>query len=277
MRYRSIFISDVHLGTPDCQADYLLGFLQAVRVDQIYLVGDIIDLEAMSERAFWPASHAGVIGQLLLMASRGTRIIYTPGNHDAALRGLAGQTISGIDVRLNAEHVGADGRRFRVSHGDEYDSERLGRDWLVWVGEYARQFVCWLNRGFNRVRRRWGLPYLPLPIVAKSRIEAALNYIQEFEERVSAGAVEGGYDGHICGHIHFGAIRDINGVTYMNDGDWVEHCTALTEDASGQWSLLHWSGSATELARAGIDGVTSRLPARLPLASLQAAAKRQAA
>lgn len=271
MSYRAVFISDVHLGTPDCRAEQLLSFLHQLQTDTLYLVGDIVDLESLAVRAYWPASHAAVVGAILELAARGTKVIYLPGNHDAPLRGLIGQTISDIDVRRFAVHQGLDGRRYRVSHGDEYDPERLGKDWLVWIGEHARRLVCWMSRGLNRVRRQLGLPYLPLPIVAKSRIQAAIDYIQEYEQRVVDAAREQGFDGHICGHIHFGAIRDVAGVRYMNDGDWVEHCTALSEDAEGQWSLLHWTERATALATADTAGVYALLPSRLPLNSLEVA------
>ena len=248
VRCRTAFLSDVHLGTPDCRADYLLGFLRALRCETLYLVGDIVDLEALARRAYWPSSHAAVIGQLLGMAAGGTRVVYIPGNHDAPLRGLAGQTISGIEVKLHAEHLGADGRRYRVSHGDEFDPEHIGKSWLVWVGDHAHRLLCWLSRGVNRVRRGLALPYLPLSIAAKSRIGAALAYIRQYEQRVMACASEGGYDGHVCGHIHYGALHEREGVLYLNDGDWVEHCTAITEGEDGSLSLLHWSERSTTLA-----------------------------
>jgi UDP-2,3-diacylglucosamine pyrophosphatase LpxH len=237
----------VHLGTPDCRADYLLGFLRALRCETLYLVGDIVDLEALARRAYWPASHAAVIGQLLGMAASGTRVVYIPGNHDAPLRGLAGQTISGIEVKLHAEHVGADGRRYRVSHGDEFDPEHIGKSWLVWVGDHAHRLLCWLSRGVNRVRRGLALPYLPLSIAAKSRIGAALAYIRQYEQRVVSCAAELGYDGHVCGHIHYGTLHEREGVLYLNDGDWVEHCTAITEGEDGGMTLLHWSEQAQVL------------------------------
>jgi len=246
--YRSVFISDVHLGTQDCRADYLLDFLRQLRCQTLYLVGDIIDLEALARRSYWPASHAAVLAELLALPTRGIRVIYIPGNHDAPLRGLVGQTISGIELKLHAEHIAADGRRYRVSHGDEFDPEQVGKRWLLWVGEHGQRLLCWMNRSLNRVRRGLALPYLPLTIIIKSRIAAALAYIRDYEQRVAALAAELGYDGHICGHIHFGAIRQIDGVLYLNDGDWVEHCTALTEDVDGRMQLLHWSEQCAALA-----------------------------
>lgn len=266
--FRSIFLSDVHLGTADCQAGYLLDFLRRTRCRFLYLVGDIVDLEAMASRPLWRPEHGAVLGEILRKAESGTRVIYIPGNHDAALRGLAGQRIGAIEVRLDAVHVGADGRRFRVSHGDEYDPADFGRGWLHGLGDRAYRFIRWANRAFNRLRRRFDLPYLPLSIVTKSRIGKALEYIRRFEHSASAHAAELGLDGQICGHIHFGGIRIIDGVLYCNDGDWVEHCTALTEDFDGVLELLHWSEHRTMLAQAGAGQVIPAPAEALAFASL---------
>jgi len=251
--FRTVFISDVHLGTPDCRADYLLDFLQRTRCETLYLVGDIIDLEALAKRSYWPPSHTAVLAELIAIAARGTRVVYIPGNHDAPLRGLVGQSLAGIEVRLYAEHVGADGRRYRVSHGDEFDAAHVGKRWLTWVGERGHRLLLMLNRKLNGLRRHLQLPYLPLSIITKSRLSGALHYIRGYEAAVAAAAREGGFDGHICGHIHFGGVRQIGGVLYLNDGDWVEHCTALTEDACGAMELLHWCEHSTRLARASCE------------------------
>jgi len=247
-QFRSIFLSDVHLGTPDCQADYLLDFLRATRAQTLYLVGDIVDLEAMTARAYWPAAHARVLAEVLAIAARGTRVVYVPGNHDCALRGLAGARFDGLEVRLSARHVGADGRCYRVSHGDEFDPPRLGKRWLTWLGEHSHRGLRWCNRSVNRARRGLGLPYLPFAIAAKSRLAAAMAFIGEFGEQAVQGLREDGFDGQICGHIHYGDIRSIDGALYLNCGDWVEHCTALVEDHDGAMRLLHWSETQAELA-----------------------------
>jgi UDP-2,3-diacylglucosamine pyrophosphatase LpxH len=246
--FRSIFVSDVHLGTPDCQAGYLLDFLRNTRSRFLYLVGDIVDLEALSRRAYWPAAHAAVVGEVLAIAARGTRVVYIPGNHDAALRGLHGERIAGVELRLHATHEAADGRRYRVSHGDEFDPAHLGRDWLTWIGEHSHRGLRWFNRSLNRARRSIGLAYLPLSIVTKSRLRRAMQFIDGYERRVADACAGQGYDGHICGHIHYGCIRRIDGTLYLNDGDWVEHCTALVEDDDGTLRLLHWSEHRSELA-----------------------------
>jgi UDP-2,3-diacylglucosamine pyrophosphatase LpxH len=265
---RSIFVSDVHLGTPDCQAAYLLDFLRSTRAQFLYLVGDIIDLEALAQRSHWPPAHTAVLAEIVAIAARGTRVVYIPGNHDAALRGLHGQTVSGIQVRLRAEHVAADGRRYRVSHGDEFDHDHTGRRWLTWIGEHSHRGLRWCNRSLNRARRAIGLPYLPLSIVTKSRIAAAMDFIAGFEQRVAEDCARAGYDGHICGHIHFGAMRRIGEALYLNDGDWVEHCTALVEDDGGAFRLLHWSEHRSELARSIGDRLLPAARAPLAFASL---------
>lgn len=247
-QFRSIFISDVHLGTPDCQAGYLLGFLRATRAQTLYLVGDIVDLEALRDRAHWPRPHAEVIGELFAIAARGTRVMYVPGNHDYPLRGLAGAQVGGLEVQRRAEHVGADGRRYRITHGDEFDDSERGRHWLTWLGERVHRGLRWCNRSLARARRRLGLPYLPLAIAAKTRSGAAMDFIRAFECDAVQRLREEGFDGQICGHIHFGNIRTIDDAIYLNCGDWVEHCTALVEEHDGAMKLLHWTEVVSELA-----------------------------
>jgi UDP-2,3-diacylglucosamine pyrophosphatase LpxH len=267
LRFRSIFVSDVHLGTRDCRADYLLDFLRSVRTQRVYLVGDIIDLEALQRTPYWPAAHSQVLAELLDLAAHGTRVTYIPGNHDAPLRGLAGQRVGGIEVKLEDVHVTADGRRLRVSHGDEFDPEHLGKTWLTWLGERAHRFVCAANRAVNGLRRRLALPYLPLTILAKGRIGKAMSYIRGYEELATSRARAAGLDGQICGHIHFGNLRDVDGVLYLNDGDWVEHCTALVEHLDGTLELLHWSDRREALARFEAAPSQASLAPQLPVAA----------
>ena len=241
LRFRSVFISDVHLGLRDCQAAYLLDFLRSMTCEQLYLVGDIIDLENLERKPWWHDDHGAVIAEIITFAECGTRVTYIPGNHDCALRRLAGQRFAGIEIALDALHVGADGRRYRVSHGDEFDVGHDAPRWLLAVGDVLQRFICALNRRVNALLRRLGLRYWPLSIAIKSRIAAARRYIRGFETRVAAAARRDGLDGHICGHIHQGRIEEHAGVLYLNDGDWVEHCTALVEHADGALQLLHWT------------------------------------
>ena len=265
---RTAFISDVHLGTPDCKAAYLLDFLRRLRCEKLYLVGDIIDLEALNRRSGWQAEHGAVVAELLAMARRGVEVTYIPGNHDAPLRGLHGQHIGGVRIVLDAVHEGADGRRYRVSHGDEFDPEQVGRRWMLWLGEAMHRFICWGNRRMHGVRRRLELPYLPLSIIVKSHVGRALAYIRAFEQRVADDARARGFDGHICGHIHYGQVREIGDVLYLNDGDWVEHCTALVEDHTGAMELIHWSEQPASLGRASRELVLPSPAAALALAPL---------
>jgi UDP-2,3-diacylglucosamine pyrophosphatase LpxH len=239
--YRSIFISDVHLGLRDCQAEYLLDFLRNTASERLYLVGDIVDLENMLLKPYWRASHTAVLTELFAIAARGTRVTFIPGNHDAPLRRFAGQRFGGIDIALRVVHVGADGRRYLVSHGDEFDDERAAPAWLVRVGDMLQRFIGGLNRVGNMLRRRFGLEYRAISLSIKLRIGRARRFIEDFETRVAERARANGYDGHICGHIHRGRIRDEAGTLYLNDGDWVEHCTALVEHHDGTMEVLHWS------------------------------------
>ena len=253
--FRSIFVSDVHLGLRDCQARYLLDFLRSVQCDQLYLVGDIIDFENLAKRPWWHAEHGEVLSEILAIVARGTQVTYIPGNHDAVLRRFAGQRFAGVDIALNAVHVSANGRRYRVSHGDEHDSESAAPAWLLWLGDVLQGFVCAANRRCNGLMRRLGLHYRPLSIMVKTRIATAKRFIDAFEKRVAASARADGYDGHICGHIHYGRISDHDGVLYINDGDWVEHCTALVEHHDGAFELLHWTERQRTLAVQRADPV----------------------
>ena len=262
MQVRSIFISDVHLGLPDCQARYLLDFLRSVRCERLYLVGDIIDLENLRKRPWWHADHDEVIRELLAIAARGVKVTYIPGNHDSELRAFAGQQFAGIDIALNAVHVAADGRRYKVSHGDEFDGEHDAPKWLLKLGDVMQGFVCAMNRRGNAVLRKLGLGYKTISIAIKLRIPTAARFIREFEQRVADTARDAGFDGHICGHIHYGHMLDSDGVTYINDGDWVEHCTGLVEHGDGRFELLHWTERQKSLAvSTALEPLDEPLPA----------------
>ena len=265
LSYRSVFVSDVHLGLRDCQAQYLLDFLRSVQAEHLYLVGDIIDFENMLKKPWWHADHGAVLAELFLIVARGTRVTYIPGNHDALLRRFAGQRFAGIEIALDAVHVAADGRRYRVSHGDEHDSEHAAPAWLLKLGDVLQGFICGTNRRFNNLMRRLGFHYRPLSILIKTHVGRARRFIHDFETRVTASAREDGFDGHICGHIHYGRIHDHDGVVYINDGDWVEHCTALVEHHDGAFELLHWTERQRTLAVTRGEMPDTELP--LPVAA----------
>ncbi|TNC79493.1 MAG: UDP-2,3-diacylglucosamine hydrolase [Oleiphilus sp.] len=263
--YRAIFISDVHLGTSACQADYLADFLRHNSADKLYLVGDIVDLLAMRKRIQLSAGHEEVVGLFLDWAKRGTQVCYIPGNHDAFFRRFCGQTIAGIDIRLSAEYVALNNDRFFVSHGDELDSIMQAHGLLMWLGDVSHGVLLKINTLVNAVRKSWNLPYWSLARSVKKRISHATSFIDRFEKLAAHRASEKRYHGHICGHIHHWQMTYHNRTLYLNDGDWVEHCTALVETEYGEWQLLHWSdheeilASSKHLKRPEAQGVNEGL------------------
>lgn len=240
-RYRTIWISDVHLGTRGCNAAMLIDFLDHTDSDTLYLVGDIIDGWRLKKRFYWPAAHNDVIWRLMKRAKRGTRVVYIPGNHDEVMRQFAGVNFGRIAIRRKAIHETADGRRLLVLHGDEFDAVTVMQPWLAHVGDTAYEFLMLLNRWTNEVRRRLGRPYWSLSKHAKARVKNAVAFISRFEEVVAHAAGSRGVDGVVCGHIHTAEMRSIGGVDYYNDGDWVEGCTALVEHQDGRMEILHWA------------------------------------
>jgi UDP-2,3-diacylglucosamine pyrophosphatase LpxH len=268
LRTRSIFISDVHLGFKGCQAQYLLDFLRRVECDTVYLVGDIIDLWALSRSFYWPQAHNDVIRTILGKAKHGTRVVYVPGNHDRIFRDHDGLVMGNVEIQREAVHETADGRRFLVLHGDEFDSIVRASPWLESLGSHAYSVALTANRYVNAVRQRFGYPYWSLAAFMKHKVKNAVQYITGFEKALAAAARERGLDGVICGHIHRAEITEIDGMTYCNDGDWVESCTALVEDFSGRLSLLRWTESQAVLV--GGDEyplLDSEVPAGAPVAA----------
>jgi UDP-2,3-diacylglucosamine pyrophosphatase LpxH len=240
-RYRSIWISDVHLGTRGCNAAMLIDFLDHVDSDVMYLVGDIIDGWAMKKRFYWPATHNDIVWRVLKRAKRGTEIVYIPGNHDEMFRQFTGLNFGGVHIRRQAVHTTADGRRLLVLHGDEFDAITMSHRWLAHLGDAAYEMMMGLNRWVNRVRRMLDLPYWSLSKYAKAKVKNAVQFISKFEEIVAREAGARGVDGVIAGHIHAAGIREIAGIAYYNDGDWVEGCTALVEHYDGTMEILHWA------------------------------------
>ncbi|WP_298092841.1 UDP-2,3-diacylglucosamine diphosphatase [uncultured Sphingomonas sp.] len=244
--YRTIWISDVHLGTRGCNAEMLVDFLDHVDSDTLYLVGDIIDGWQLKRRFYWPPAHNDVVRRLLKRARRGTRVVYIPGNHDEMFRQFSGMDIGGIAICRKTIHLTADGRRLLVLHGDEFDAITLAHRWLAHVGDHAYTALMVANRWVNGIRRRLNMPYWSLSKHAKARVKNAVAFISHFEEVVAHAAGARGVDGVVCGHIHTAEIREIGGIAYYNDGDWVEGCTALVEHHDGRMELLHWG---EEIAR----------------------------
>jgi UDP-2,3-diacylglucosamine pyrophosphatase LpxH len=239
-RYRTIFISDLHLGTPGCQAKALLDFLKAHPSERLYLVGDIIDGWQLRRKWYWPQAHNDVVQKLLKRARKGCKIIFVPGNHDEFARGFIGHQFGGIEVMEEVVHVTADGRQLWVIHGDYFDAVVQCAKWLAYLGDNLYEFTLKLNRHLNRLRTRMGLPYWSLSAYLKQKVKTALNYVTDFEVAVAKEARRRGHQGVVCGHIHRAEMREIGGVLYCNDGDWVESRTALVENFDGSLELLHW-------------------------------------
>jgi UDP-2,3-diacylglucosamine pyrophosphatase LpxH len=239
-RYRAIFISDIHLGTPGCQAEALLDFLRENDSEYLYLVGDIIDGWQLRRRWYWPQAHNDVVQKLLRRARKGCRIIYVPGNHDEFARHFVGHQFGGIEVQEEAVHTTADGRRLWVIHGDYFDAVVQHARWLAYVGDHLYDLVLRLNRHLNSFRARLGLPYWSLSAYLKDRVKKVVSYVNSFEEAVASEARRRGHQGVLCGHIHRAEMRMIDDVLYCNDGDWVESRTALVEHPDGQLEMIAW-------------------------------------
>ena len=246
--YRTVWISDVHLGTRGCKDEYLLDFLLHVRCETLYLVGDIVDMWKLKSKLYWPPLHNDIVRTVLAMAKHGTRVIYVPGNHDETFRGYVGSSFNGVEIHERAIHETADRRRFLVVHGDEFDGVVCSSRWLAVLGSEAYDFLLWLNRWFNTARRLLGFPYWSMSAYIKHRVKNAVDFIFSFEEALIHETVEQGLDGVICGHIHHAAIRRVEqGISYCNCGDWVESCTALVEDQAGEISIVRWVEESAKL------------------------------
>ena len=242
--YRTIAISDVHLGTNDCKADALNNFLKHNTCDTLYLVGDIIDAWRIQQNKWrWKQSHTNVVRRVLGHAKRGTRVIYIAGNHDEFLRPMIpyGFSFGLVEIHNQFEHIGVDGRHYLVIHGDLFDGITTLAPWLGFLGDKLYDFVLNLNSKFNWFRHKLGFGYWSLSKYLKHRVKKAVDFIFQFEKNLAGYCKKRGFDGVICGHIHHAEIKEIDGVTYMNDGDWVESCTALVEHWNGRWEIVIWT------------------------------------
>jgi UDP-2,3-diacylglucosamine pyrophosphatase LpxH len=240
-QYRAVFISDLHLGTPGCQAPALLEFLKAHPSQTLYLVGDIIDGWQLRRKWYWPQAHNDVVQKILRKARKGTRVIYVPGNHDEFARDYVGHAFGGIAVVHEAVHRTADGRRLLVTHGDLFDAVVQRARWLALLGDSLYTMILALNHWFNRARARLGFGYWSLSQYLKHKAKGAVSFITDYELALVREARRRGFDGVVCGHIHKAEIRMVDGTLYCNDGDWVESLTALVEDANGALRLVEWN------------------------------------
>lgn len=249
-RFRTLFLSDLHLGARSAQADLLLDFLKHNDADTIFLVGDIVDGWKLRKGWHWPQAHNDVVQKLLRKVRRGARVIYVPGNHDEFARDYTGLTFGGIDVVDDAIHETADGRRMLVIHGDQFDIVVRHARWLAHLGDWAYEFAICVNTWVNRARRLFGVGYWSLSAWAKYKVKNAVNFIGDFEATLAAEAERRGVDGVVCGHIHHAAIKTIHGALYINTGDFVESCTAVVEHDDGRFEIIHWRTTAAERAPA---------------------------
>ena len=241
--YRTVFISDTHLGTRGARSDFLIDFLRSIQCDTLYLVGDIIDGWRLRKSWYWDENCDEALRLVLKMARGGTRVVYIPGNHDEMFRSWLpmGLEVGGIELRRDDVHTTADGRKLLVMHGDEFDSVVRYARFLALLGDWAYNVALAVNRYFNAIRRRLGYPYWSLSAWLKRQVKEAVKAIDRFEGALAAEAKRRGLDGVVCGHIHHAEMRMVNGVQYLNDGDWVESCTALVEHADGRLELVDWA------------------------------------
>ncbi len=243
-KFRTIWISDIHLGTKGCNSELLIDFLDHTDSETMYLVGDIIDGWRLKKKFYWPPEHNDIVWRILKRAKRGTRIIYIPGNHDEMMRPFSGMNFGGVEIQRAAFHTTADGRRLMVLHGDEFDTIMLAHRWLAFLGDALYHVMMKLNGWVARVRSALGLPYWSTSKAAKHKVKNAVEFISKYEEVVARAAAERGVDGVVCGHIHTAEFRAFeegaNRTEYWNDGDWVEGCNALVEHADGRMEILNW-------------------------------------
>jgi len=260
--YRSVWISDAHLCTRDSQSAVLHDFLDSIRCDYLYLVGDMIDVWALRRRWYWPDQYNEVVHKLLKRSRKGAKVCYIPGNHDDFFRQFAGYHFGQVEIVNQAIHVTADGRRFLVTHGDEFDTVVRHHEWLSHLGSWAYQYLIGVNRIVNLVRRWFGKPYWSFSGAIKRKVKQTVRYVNKFEELLVAEAKRLGVDGVICGHIHQAALREAQGILYCNTGDWIESCTALVEHEDGSLELLRWHEERAEQAAEPASAVAAlALPA----------------
>ncbi len=249
-RYRTVIVSDAHLGTPDARGEYLLHLLESIDCEYLVLNGDLIDVWNMQRRG-WRGAPATtrLFQQLLRLAAAGTEVIYVPGNHDECFRDYVGESFAGVGLHRQWRHALADGRTALILHGDEFDGAMSSARMARLAGNLGYELLLRFDRLSRRLRDRQGRGHWSLCRFVKSRIPGALGYIRQFEQAALAHGTAEGVDVVICGHIHHANLFDQGGVTYANSGDWVEHCTALVEHHDGRLEILDWARVADGIAR----------------------------
>lgn len=260
-QYQTIFLSDLHLGSKSAQAELLLDFLKHNHAHKIYLVGDIVDGWQLKKGWYWPQAHNDVVQKILRAARKGSQVIYVPGNHDEFARDYTGLTFGGIEVANESVHETVNGRKYLIMHGDQFDIVVCNARWLALLGDWAYQLAIVANTWFNKLRKIYGVGYWSLSAWAKMKVKNAVNFIGDFEKTLAAEARRRGFDGVICGHIHHAIIRKIDGIDYVNTGDFVESCTAIVEHKDGRLEILYWRTTAAERLAALVQTNQKILPA----------------
>jgi UDP-2,3-diacylglucosamine pyrophosphatase LpxH len=239
--HKSVFISDLHLGSKHCNSDKLLSFLEELNTEKLYLVGDIVDGWRLQKKWYWPSKHHKIIKKLMKI-SKHTEVIYITGNHDEFLRAIPGVSVGDVTVYNRYDHIGVDGKKYLVTHGDMFDylmRTKSGRV-VMHFGDFAYDWLLYINRFVNGIRKTFNMQPWSVAKYLKKKAKIAANYIGDFEVEMIEYCRKKKYDGIICGHIHHATIREIDGVVYMNDGDWCESCTALVENQLGKFSIIHY-------------------------------------
>lgn len=257
MQYKSIFISDVHLGSKGCKAEILVNFLKNNSAEKLYLIGDIIDGWKIQQNKWaWKQAHTNVIRKILGYAKQGTNVYYIAGNHDEFLRPLIPYELSfgRIEIANQMMHTGVDGKKYLVVHGDLFDGIARLTPWISFLGDRAYDLLLNFNTVFNRWRHRFGFGYWSLSQYLKQRVKRAVDFIFHFERNLVNYSRKRGFDGVICGHIHKAEIKIIDGIVYMNDGDWVESCSALVEHLDGRWEIIYWTRDKDDVDTATHSG-----------------------
>lgn len=239
--YRTVWLSDIHLGSRACRVSLLIDFLSRVQCEQLYLVGDIIDLKSLRRSFFWPSSHTEVLRLILKKSEAGTRVTYIPGNHDDEFRRLSGTCFGNVEIVKNAIHTTRSGKRLLILHGDEFDGVIKCSPLLLTIGSAAYGLLLSFNRIVHWTNELLDRPYWSLAQHVKSRVSNAVRYVERFRRACLLAAREARVDGVVCGHIHRADLCSRDGLLYCNDGDWVESCTALVEDARGELNLVSWA------------------------------------
>ena len=241
LHFRSIWISDTHLGGKNIQSRQLLEFLSSTESDYLYLVGDVVDLQQLARKWYWPEINNRIVRLVMSKAKNGTRVFYLPGNHDAALRNYCGSTFNNICIRNEVIHTTADGRKFLILHGDKFDCVIQNSPWLAYVGGKLYERLLGLNRRFNKLRSFFGKEYFSISAYLKHKCKKAVNYIGDFEKHLITEIRKNHVDGIVCGHIHHASIKKMGKSLYSNSGDWVESCTALVEHTDGRLEVIEWA------------------------------------